>query len=121
MIPSSASPPAPVGGASAAYAGRQLRVCFAGQPPALHAFQGNVRSLRIAVAELDAVGIAEVELVQIAVQVSFGNMLVHVIDAALEDREIAFHGVGADRGRAVAADVFSLAVDDGALVGEVLT
>ncbi len=44
-----------------------------------------------------AVGIAEIELRQIAVQVLLAAMLVHALHAALENAVVAFNRVGADR------------------------
>ena len=54
-------------------------------------------------AQARAVVIAEIELSEIAMQMSFAAMLVHALHAALEDREEAFDGVGMD----FAANVFA--------------
>ena len=44
-------------------------------------------------AKAGAVGIPEIELFQVAVQVSLANRMKHTEDAALEDSEVAFNGV----------------------------
>ena len=50
-------------------------------------------------AQRDAVVIAEIIFAQIAVKVLFIAMLIDALHAALEDREIAFNGIGVSRRR----------------------
>ena len=57
-------------------------------------------------AKARAVAIAEIELGEIAMQVSFAAMLIDALHAALEDREEAFDGVGVN----VAANVLASGV-----------
>ena len=68
--------------------------CSIGQPLPLGALDSQVVASDIVDAQLDAVGVAEVELGQVAVQMGFADVEVAAIDAALEDREVAFEGVG---------------------------
>ena len=44
----------------------------------------------------DPVGVAEIEFGEVAVQMGFADVLVNAVDAALQDREITFGGVGVD-------------------------
>lgn len=72
-----------------------------GETLTLGTLQGNERPNVIVNAHGNAVALAEVKFRQIAVQMVFGAMLIDALHAALEDREIAFNGVGVD----VAANV----------------
>lgn len=65
-----------------------------GQALALDAFDGQVGASNVINAQLDPVGIPKVEFAQIPVQMGFADMLVNTIDAALQDGEVAFEGVG---------------------------
>ena len=69
---------------------------FVGEPLALGAFQRERGALGVVHAELLPVGIPEIELGQIPLQVGFRNVVVHAVDAPLQDGEVAFHGVGVD-------------------------
>lgn len=61
-------------------------------------------------------GIAEIELREIAVQMALRTMLINATHTALEDREEAFNGVGANR----AARILFLAVSNAVVLGEVI-
>ena len=52
--------------------------------------------LNVIYAQPNAIGIAEIKLREIAVQVLLAAMLVDALHAALEDRIVALDGVGAD-------------------------
>jgi hypothetical protein len=67
----------------------------------------------------DPVVISELEFSQIAMQVLFAAMLVNALHAALEDAEIAFHGVAVDRW-VIVIDVLPGAMRRGAVAGEVI-
>jgi hypothetical protein len=79
------------------------------QALAFRALHGLHRPVNIAVAELNAVIVAEVKFCRVAVQVLFLAVLVDAAHVALEDREIAFRRIDVD----VAARVFLGAVIDG--------
>jgi hypothetical protein len=64
--------------------------------------------------ELDAIRIAEVELGEVAVKVPLGAVLIDAGHSALEDREIAFNGVGVS----IAAHPFLAPVIDGFVTSE---
>jgi len=55
---------------------------------------GDFCTTLIVYAKADAVGVAESELIQIALQVLLAAMLIHTNHAALEDAEKAFDAVG---------------------------
>jgi hypothetical protein len=61
---------------------------------------------------------AEVEFAQVPMQVRFGDVVEHAVDAALQDAAVAFHGVGVDR-RVLLADVLATAVGGAPVVGVV--
>ena len=65
-----------------------------GEPLADDALNGARGTLYVIYAQPDAVAIAEIELRQIAVQMLLAAMLVDALHAALEDRVVAFDGVG---------------------------
>jgi hypothetical protein len=52
--------------------------------------------------------VAKIKLRQLAMQMLLGAMLVSTAHAALENREVAFNGIGRDGGRTIAAGVFVL-------------
>ena len=68
-----------------------------------------MRAHIVRVAKLHAVGIAEIELAQIALQMLFAAMLIRSDHSALEDRKDAFNGVCGSR----VAHVFLAAMIDG--------
>ena len=72
------------------------RSCFIGKATALCALQGTRGAGNVIHAKFFAVAVAEIELGQIAVKVRFADMLIHAINAAFEDREKAFDGVGGE-------------------------
>jgi hypothetical protein len=69
-----------------------------GQPLADCTLNRAGGTLNVIYAEPNAVGIAEIELAQISVQMFFTAMLVDALHAALEDRIVALNGVGGDGG-----------------------
>ena len=71
--------------------------------------------VKIVHAKGNAVGVAEIKLTQISVQMLLSAMLVNALHAAFEDRIVAFHSVGGD----VAANIFLGAVVDGIVAQEV--
>jgi hypothetical protein len=79
-----------------------------GQPFALEALQRNVGALRIIDAKFRASIHTEIKLSQISVQVLLIHVLIHADEAALEDREEPFQGVGVH----IAARPFELGVID---------
>jgi len=74
------------------------------------------RAHRVVIAELNAVGIAEVELGEIAVKMRRRDVVIGAVDPALEDREEAFDRVGVS----IAAHVFLGRVVHGLMAGELL-
>lgn len=76
--------------------GLSVMSCPVFEPLAEDAFYGPRGTLHVIYAEPDAIGIAKVELCQITVQMLLLAMLVNTFHAALEDRIIAFHGIGVD-------------------------
>ena len=86
-----------------------LRSRFIGQPLAFDAEQRAFGASSVVNAEFDAIGVAEIELGEIAVKVLFAAMLIDADHAALEDAEIALDGVGVDlrAGLAVGVAVFA--------------
>src|SRR5580693_2082186 len=90
-------------------------------------FYGAGGTLNVIYAKPHAIGIPEIELREIAVQMLFLAVLVHAFHAALEDRIVAFDGVGMDRfdvqpvgfvDPSLMANVLILAVSDGAVSGK---
>src|SRR5262249_23730180 len=67
-----------------------------GQALADDAFDRIFSPLHIVYAQPDPIVVPEVELRKIPVQVLFLTVLIHALHAALEDREVALHGVGSD-------------------------
>src|ERR1700733_5103600 len=67
--------------------------CSIGQPFAASAHDRQVGALDIVHAQLDAVGVAEIEFAQVAVQVGFADVEIHAIDAPLQDGEIPLHSI----------------------------
>src|SRR5206468_12370616 len=53
---------------------------------------------------------------EITVKVFLAHVLIDAIDAALQDREVIFGGIG----RGIAPHIFFLRMDDGAVTGELL-
>lgn len=82
--------------------GRLLTNSPIGQPLAGDALKRQIGAVSVAVAERTAGVVAEVEFAHVALQVLFSDMMERADQTALEDREIAFHGVRRD----VAACVF---------------
>lgn len=80
------------------------------------AFRGVVRARGVIDAEGDAVVLVEVKFRQIAVNVGFADMVEVAIDAALQDGERTFHGVGMNE--AAPGDIISDGVIDGSVRGE---
>ena len=70
--------------------------CFVGQATAFGAFERARGAGNVVHAKLFAVAVAEIEFVQIAMQVGFADVLINAINAAFEDREEAFNAVGGD-------------------------
>jgi len=68
-----------------------------GEPLSDDACNGAAGSLYVVYAQPDAIGIAEIELREITVQVLFLAMLIDALHAALEDRIVAFNRIGMDR------------------------
>src|SRR5205823_6419365 len=67
-----------------------------------------------------AIGIAEVEFRQVAVQMLLATMLVNADHAALEDRVEAFDGIGVNSALALIPNIFLIAVTNGAVTGKLL-
>jgi hypothetical protein len=65
-----------------------------GQSLAACAEDGEVGALDVVHPQLDPVGVAEVELGQVAMQVGFADVKIHAVNPALENGEIPFGGVG---------------------------
>ena len=70
------------------------------------AFNGTRRTFPIVKPKAIAVVISEIEFCKVTVQMLLSAMLIDALHAALEDREIAFDGVGVD----VAAHVLAAGV-----------
>lgn len=68
--------------------------CFVSEPAALCAFERQRRALLIVDAKPFAIVLAEIKLGEIAVKVLAIDMLVDADQAALQDREEAFKGIG---------------------------
>jgi hypothetical protein len=85
-----------------------------GQATTPSAFQDQVGTGGVIDAKLHPIGVPEIKLRQVAMQVRFANMLVDAIDAALKDGVIAFNGIGVD----VATYIFLHSVVHGAMLGE---
>ena len=78
-----------------------------GQPLADHAREQPVGTIGIIAAGGDAVGVAEIELGEVAVKVLFGAPLIDAAHPAFEDAEEAFDGVSVN----VATAIFAGAVE----------
>jgi hypothetical protein len=78
------------------------------------AFDRPFGTLHIVNTKADAIAIAEIELGKISVQVFLAAMLVDALHAALEDRIVAFNGVGVN----FAANIFFAAVVYALMAGE---
>src|SRR5207237_3105432 len=76
--------------------------CLIHEPLTSHAFEQLVSAHRIVDAKLGALAITKIELGQIAMQMMRTHMLINAVDAALENREVAFDRVGVR----VVADIF---------------
>lgn len=87
------------------------------QPLALHALQQNLGALGIVNAVRGAVGIAEIELGQVTVQMVMPAVLVNTFHAALENRKETFNGVGMN-GLIEVVNVAANAVNGGAVVAK---
>ena len=86
-----------------------------GQATPPSAFQDQVGAGFVIEAELHPMAVAEVELGQIPMQMSFRNVMVNAVDAALENGEVSLDGVGVD----ISAHVFFLLVFDGPMLVEI--
>jgi len=73
-----------------------------GQALADDAFHGQIGAGDIIDPEFGPVGVAKVELGQVAVKMGFADVLVDPVNAPLQDREVAFDGVRVD----LISDVF---------------
>ena len=85
-----------------------------GQSLSDDALNGPFGSLNVVYAQPDPIGIAEIELREIAVQMLLFAVLVDAFHATLENRVVALDGVGVD----VAANVFVNGVVDGFMAGK---
>lgn len=85
-----------------------------GQPPPHNTTKGAFGAIFIFDAKGHAVAVPEIILCKISVQMVFTAMLVDAFHAALEDRKVAFDGVGVDR----PAPVFAFIVTDNTVAGE---
>src|SRR5437899_1424112 len=85
-----------------------------GEPLADDTFQRAFGAAHVVYAQLGAVAIAEIELGKIAVQVLLFAVLINADHAALENRKIAFGGVG----MRLAADIFLRRVVHGFVAGK---
>jgi hypothetical protein len=63
--------------------------------------------------------VPEIKLDKVAIQVRFADVLVHAINATLQDREKALNGIGGDNASVFAAHIFVFAVIDGPMPSEV--
>src|SRR5947208_12684602 len=88
---------------------------FIGETAALCAFDGQRRALHVIHPTLLPVAVAEIKFGQIAMQVSFADVLIGAVHAALQDREKSLDGVGVD----VAANVLIGTVFDMAVRAEI--
>ena len=71
---------------------------FIGQPPADDTTMRDLGAHVIFDTSWLPVAVAEIKLGHVAVQVALGAMLIDATHAALEDREVAFDGIGVDVG-----------------------
>lgn len=97
-----------------------------GKALAHNSLNGASGTLNVIYAKPHAIGITEIELCEITVQMLFFAMLVDAFHSAFEDRVVAFDGVGVDRfdmqsvslvDPSFMANIFILAVSDGAVSG----
>lgn len=86
-----------------------------GQPLAFGASEGEIGPLNVVNAKSRPVAVAEIELGKIPLKMGWRDMLIHAIDAALQDGEVTFDSVGID----FTAHVFLGAVEHGAMLCEV--
>lgn len=87
-----------------------------GEPLALDTAQDIASAFGIVYAECDPVVVPEVEFGEVAVQMFLADVLIDAVDAAFQDGEETFRGIG----MGVAANVFISRVVDGAVAGEPL-
>src|ERR1700744_1472538 len=99
----------PIGASVTRRRSPSVRSRFIGEALATGAGKQSVGPLDVLAAHCRAVGEAEVELPQVALQVGFRDVLIDAVQPSLEDREIAFNAIGGD----IAPDVFLGAVVDG--------
>jgi len=78
------------------------------QPLSRDALQRAIRTFGISNAKFNAVGIPEIELCQIAVQMTLAAVLVNAFHAAFKDAVKAFHGIGRDDLVSFVASIFIL-------------
>jgi hypothetical protein len=76
--------------------GRSLRSCSIGETLSNDTFDRALGALYVIYAEPDAIAIAKIEFGKVAMQMPFAAMLIDALHAALEDRIVAFNGVGMD-------------------------
>jgi hypothetical protein len=84
--------------------GRSLISRSIGETLSNDTFDCALGAFHVIYAEPNAIGIAEIEFAQVAVQMPFAAMLVDTLHAALEDRIVAFNCVGVDDPTHVFAD-----------------
>jgi len=70
--------------------------CSIGQPLAASAHDREGGALDVVYPELDPVGVAEIELGQVAVKVGFADVEIHTVNAPLQDGEVTLVGGGAE-------------------------
>jgi hypothetical protein len=87
-----------------------------GEPLALDATQDIAGTTGIVHAQGDPVVVSEIELGEVAMQMFLANVLVDAIDAAFQDGEETFCGVGVS----VTAHVLISGMNDGLMAGECL-
>jgi hypothetical protein len=87
-----------------------------GQPLASDALNRERGPSCVAVTEGDPVVVSEIEFAEVTLQVLLANVVVHTIDAALEDRKVALDRVGVG----IAAHVFADRMVYGAMAREAL-
>ena len=79
--------------------GRSLRSRSIGEAFPNDAFDRALGALYVIYAKPNAIAIAKIEFGKVAVQMAFAAMLVDAFHTALEDRKVAFNGVGVDDSR----------------------
>jgi hypothetical protein len=88
-----------------------------GEPLALDAFQSAIGPLLVINPQRDPVVVPEVEFSGVPMKMRLADVEIAAVDAALEDREIIFDGVGMPE---VGADIFLGAVVHGTVAGELV-